>query len=90
MCHLGREVPTKLAWDVLETGCDAFVAVGDEVVEPCQELLNGLEPALPAGESAIAGLGAVIAAAAQPELRQLLSLGADSRVAVIVCEGPTR
>lgn len=90
MVGLDCKVPTRLAWDVLETGCDAFVTVGDEVVEPCQQLLDELHPPLPSGESAVAGLGALIAAAAQPELKQALSLDADSRVAMIICEGPTR
>ena len=81
--------PTDLAWRVLASGAHAFVAVGDEVIEPCQALLAGLEPPLPAGESAVAGLGALVAAAAQPGLRADLGLDARSRVVVIVCEGPT-
>ena len=87
---LDCKVPTKLAWDVLQTGATAFVAVDDQVVVPCLDLLNSLDPPLPAGESAVAGLAAVVAAASQSDLRAELALNSDSRVVVIVCEGPTK
>ena len=89
MVGLDCKVPTSLAWDVLQTGADGFCAVGDEVIHPCQRLLEELEPSLPAGESAVAGLGALLAAAAQPQLRAELALDQHSRVALIICEGPT-
>ena len=36
---------SPLAWQVLKTGCNDFVAIGDEVVGPCLKLLaNGETP----------------------------------------------
>ena len=81
------KVPAQLAWNVLQTGATDFVSVGDEVVQPCIQLLGSMEPPVLAGESAVAGLGALIGAAAQPELAATLGLGLDSRVVVIICEG---
>ena len=49
-------------------------------------LVASLEPPIRAGESAVAGLGALVAAAAQPELAKALKLDKKSRVVVIVCE----
>jgi len=87
---LDCKVPTQLAWDVLETGATDFVSVGDEVVAPCIELLTALESPLVAGESAVAGLAAVVGAAAQPEIAAALGLNSDSRVAVVICEGKVK
>lgn len=81
-------VPDALCWSVVSRGMDHFVAVPDDVVAPSIELLaTQLSPPIGAGESAVAGLGVLIAAAAQPELAAKLGLDASSRVAVIVCEG---
>ena len=85
---LDVKVPTALAWDILDAGANDFVSVDDCVVPPCLELLRQMQPPLAAGESAVAGLGAVVAAAAQPAVREALGLSTSSRVAVIVCEGP--
>ena len=79
--------PAPLAWRVLAPGAADFVSIGDECVAPCVQLLEALPAPLHAGKSAVASLGAVVAAAAQPELRARLGLSPDSRVALIVCEG---
>ena len=79
--------PAALAWQVLASGADDFVSVPDDVVAPCVRLLGGLDPSIAAGDSAVAGLGVLVAAAAQPALAKALDLGPAARVAVIVCEG---
>ena len=72
----------------LSTGVNDFVAIGDEAVQPAVAELAAMKPtAIHAGESAVAGLGVLLAAADQPALRENLGLTATSRVAVIVCEG---
>ena len=83
-CRHGRlaEVAALLA-----SGADDFVSVPDAIVAPCVRLLGGLDPPIAAGESAVAGLGVLVAAAAQPALAKALDLGPAARVAVIVCEG---
>lgn len=81
-------VPDALAWEVVSRAVDHFVAVPDAVVAPCVQMLaEELSPPIAAGESAVAGLGALVAAAAQPALRDALGLDSHSRVAVIICEG---
>ena len=54
-------------------------------------LANGVGDDLPieAGESGVAGLCAVLAAAKQPDLRRKLRLDANSRIVVIGSEGVT-
>jgi len=49
----------------------------------------GEDPSIVAGESAVAGFAAVIAASLQENLREQLGLSAASRVLVIGSEGAT-
>ena len=77
-----------VAWEaVLERGVSDFLTVPDEAVGPCMRLLAAQPTPIVAGESAVAGLAAVVAAARQPALRAKLGLGPESRVVVVVCEG---
>lgn len=65
-----------------------FVAIGDEAVQPAVLELAAMAPTpIQAGESAVAGLGVLLAAAKQPALRASLGLTPTSRIAVIICEG---
>lgn len=85
------EVST-LAWEVLEKGAAAFLTVEDDVVVPCMRLLASLSYdgyPIVAGESAVAGLAAVLIASGDPSLRHILGLNANSRVLVIGTEGDT-
>ena len=89
---LDCKVPANLAWRVLSTGADDFLSVPDDCIDPCIELLSNEElvgpgPIIAAGESAVAGLGALVASAAQPKLGEALGLNRTSRVALVVCEG---
>ena len=73
-----------IAWRVLASGADDFVSVPDDVA--LRPVLGGLDRRSPPA-SAVAGLGVLVAAAAQPALAKALDLGPAARVAVIVCEG---
>jgi len=86
---LGCGEVTPIAWEILQTGTDDFVAVPDEVVAPTMRLLANNSPPVVAGESAVAGLAVLLAAAAQPELKARLGLDENSRVVVVICEGAT-
>lgn len=86
---LGCGEVASIAWDLLKSGTNDFVAVPDEVVGPTMRLLAGNSPPVIAGESAVAGLAVLVAAAAQPALKAKLGLDAESRVVVVVCEGAT-
>lgn len=81
---------SPLAWDVLARAASDFVTIDDEAVAAAMRLLaNGQAGggAIVAGESGVPGLIALIAAAADPELRRALALGADSHVLLLGCEG---
>jgi diaminopropionate ammonia-lyase len=85
------EVST-LAWRILDVGADAFVTIGDEAAADCMRLLaQGRfgDPPVVAGESAVAGLAAMLIAAADKDARGRLELRADSRVLVFGTEGAT-
>lgn len=83
---------SELAWEILDRGADAVVAVEDKDAEDCMRRLAGGGPNTPpivAGESAVAGLAALLAAAKKPSARDQLALTADSRVLLFGTEGAT-
>ncbi len=80
-----------LAWDILSAGCDDFMTIADDLVAPVMRrlALGGKDPAIVAGESAVAGLAGLIAACRSFRLRSALGLNADSCVLVLGTEGAT-
>ena len=83
---------SPLAWEVLAGAADDFMTIGEELVAPAMKLL--IDPPfgdarLVAGESAVAGLAAALAAGLSPKLRQSLELDAKSKILVIGTEGAT-
>ena len=82
------EVPL-LAWEVLKQGADDFLTLGESAVAPCMRLLANTEPAIEAGESGVAGIGAAIVAGEDAALAKTLELDASSRIFVIGTEGAT-
>ncbi|MGD8840826.1 MAG: diaminopropionate ammonia-lyase [Gammaproteobacteria bacterium] len=78
-----------LAWEILKPGADDFMTVSEDAVGACMRLLARGEHAIEAGESAVAGLAAAIAAREDPEMSARLGLGADSSIFVIGTEGAT-
>lgn len=92
MAGLSCGEPSPLAWQVLEQQAQDFVTIPDTVIAPTVRLLarpGGGDPAIEAGESGVAGLAALIAAARNPALRTALGLGPASRVLLIGSEGVT-
>ena len=92
MAGLACGQASPLAWDVLERGAFAFMTVADDVTAPCMRLLANAphgDPAIIAGESAIAGLAGLMAAVRSAETRAVLGLDANSRVLLIGSEGAT-
>jgi diaminopropionate ammonia-lyase len=81
-----------IAWDILKNGADAFMTVPDEAAADAMRLLaggaHGDQP-LVAGESAVAGLAGMQAAAADPGASATLGLDANSIVLVFGTEGAT-
>lgn len=81
-----------LAWEIISVGVDDFVTVDESSVGPCMRLLaNGEygDKKIVSGESAVAGLAAVIAASQSGDMTQKLELDSQSRVLLIGTEGAT-
>ena len=83
---------SQLAWEVLETGADAAVAIDDaSALEAVRVLARPREPdpVIVAGETGGAGLAALLALRDRPELRAQFALGADAEVLLLGSEGDT-
>ncbi|HEX3497954.1 MAG TPA: diaminopropionate ammonia-lyase [Stellaceae bacterium] len=83
---------SALAWPVLAAGAEDFMIVGDDLaIDTVRFLADGAggDAPLVAGETGVAGLAGLRAAAADPDLRKALALGKASRVLVIGSEGDT-
>ena len=83
---------SALAWEILKDHGDAVMALPDEAaIEMMRRLAHpvGTDRPIVAGESAVAGLAGLMAAAANEDARKALGLGPDSRVLVFGSEGDT-
>ena len=92
MAGLSCGEPSELAWEILAEEASDFLTIPENIVGPSVRLLAqplGDDPAVEAGESAIAGLAALIAARQDVGLAAKLGLDAGSRVLLIGSEGVT-
>ena len=92
MAGLSCGEPSGMAWEILAEEASDFLTVPESFVGPATRLLArpaGNDPEIEAGESAVAGLAALVAAARSAEMRGTLGLDADSRVLLIGSEGVT-
>jgi diaminopropionate ammonia-lyase len=92
MAGLACGEPSLLAWEILDRGADAFCTIADVDAVTVMRLLSkpaGADPAIVAGESAVAGLAAAIGVARDASARKLAQLDADSRVLVFGTEADT-
>ncbi|NKB26641.1 MAG: diaminopropionate ammonia-lyase [Rhodobacteraceae bacterium] len=92
MAGLSCGEPSPLAWEILAEEASDFLTIPEELVAPTVQLLArplAGDPPIEAGESAIAGLAALIAARQDPGLSERLDLDANSRVLLIGSEGVT-
>lgn len=92
MAGLSCGEPSALAWEILAEEARDFITIPDDFVGPTMRGLArpcGGDPAIAAGESAVAGLAALIAAAGDVDWRGKLGLGPDSVALVIGSEGVT-
>lgn len=81
------EVST-LAWPVIDRGIDDVLSIDDRMIGPLIERLDR-ESGIEAGESAVAGLAGLVAAADDVELAHRLEIGPTSRVLLFGTEGAT-
>ncbi len=92
MAGLSCGEPSGMAWEILTEEASNFLTIPDGIIAPTIRLLANAEfgdPALEAGESAVAGLAALIAARQSDILWRKLGLGAASRILLIGSEGVT-
>ncbi len=89
MGGLSCGIASAPAWRVLDAAVDAFLAIEDaRAIEAMRVLADG-EPAIVAGESGAAGLGGLLAVAAEEGMRRQLGLDGASRVLLFGTEGDT-
>ena len=92
MAGLSCGEPSELAWDILAEEASDFLTIPEALVAPAVRLLARPlpgDPSIEAGESAVAGLAALIAARQDSDLSQKLGLDDTSRVLLIGSEGIT-
>ncbi len=81
-----------LAWAILAPATLAAMTVDDDAAADCMRILaDGRfgDPPLVAGESAVAGLAGLLAAAGDADARRDFGLNADSRILLFGTEGDT-
>ena len=92
MAGLSCGEPSEMAWEILREEAADFLTIPDAIVAPAVRLLArplGNDPVVEAGESAVAGLAALIVARQDAVLSEKLGLDANSRVLLIGSEGVT-
>jgi len=83
---------SALAWEILRDHADAVLTLTDAAAVAMMRWLaspEGRDPAIVAGESAVAGLAGLRTAMTQDAARRMLGLGPASRVLVFGTEGDT-
>ena len=89
MAGLACGEPSLLAWQELERAAFGYVSIPDEAAVACMRALHRRQPRIVAGESAVAGLAALLLAGRDGFGRAALGLGEDSRVLLFGTEGAT-
>ncbi len=92
MAGLSCGAPSEMAWEILDEEVSDFLTIPESIVAPSVRLLarpTGNDPVVEAGESAVAGLAALIASRQDAELSASLKLDSKSRVLLIGSEGVT-
>jgi diaminopropionate ammonia-lyase len=87
MAGLSCGEPSPLAWAILATGADAFMAIGDETIAPAMRRLA--DHGVVGGESGVVGVAALEIVARDPDMRAALALDGASRVLLFGTEGAT-
>lgn len=92
MAGLSCGEPSGLAWEILAEEATDYLTISEALVAPTVRLLAnpiGSDTAIEAGESAVAGLAALITAMGDTSLAGKLGLTSASRVLLIGSEGVT-
>ena len=92
MAGLSCGEPSQMAWDIIAEEATDYMTIPDNVVPPMMRMLacpGGEDTPIQSGESAVAGLCALIVARHNKQLSAELALDNTSRVLVIGSEGIT-
>ena len=92
MAGLSCGEPSEIAWPILDDEAEDFITIPEDIVAPAVRILARPpfgDQAIEAGESAVAGLCALLCAARQDGLREKLGLDSQSSVVLIGSEGVT-
>lgn len=92
MAGLACGEPSLIAWEILRDAADAFMSIPDEAAMDAMRTLatpRDGDPVIIGGESGVAGLAGLLAAAADPKVRDRLQLGDGAHVLVVGTEGDT-
>jgi len=92
MAGLACGEPSHLAWAVLAQGADSFATIPDAGIPETMRLLARSpygDPSIEAGESAVAGLAFLLAAASRPEIMRSLRLDRNAEILIVGSEGAT-
>jgi diaminopropionate ammonia-lyase len=92
MAGLRCAEPSHAAWPTVRDGVDAFVSIPDSFTMQAMERLASTagDPCIEAGPSGACGVGALLALASEPMLRDLRDtcrLGRSTRMLAIATEG---
>jgi len=79
---------SALAWKILADGANDFMTINEAAVPETMKLLAA-DYNIEAGESAVAGLAALITACNNPETKAELGLNTSSRIYILGTEGAT-
>ena len=80
---------SMIGWQIMEKGISDFLTIDEDVVAPTMKLLAKRSEKIIAGESAIAGLAALMACSKQDQLFDKLGLDHSSQVLLLGTEGAT-
>ena len=87
MAGLACGEASQIAWDILEHGAEAFMAIPDDAAADTMRKLATY--GIVGGESGVAGLAGFRIAAADPAMRAALGIDTASRILAIGTEGDT-
>ena len=82
MAGLSCGEPSPLAWEILAEEASDFLTIPDSLIRPAMRLLarpDGADPVAQAGESAVAGLAALLAVCQSAAMRRKLGLDSSAR-----------
>jgi len=80
---------SHLAWEILDGGAFAFLAIPDGPAVAAMKLAHQGPDSLVIGETGIAGLAGALVAANDERMRYDLGLNEKSKIVAVACEGPT-